>query len=84
MEKKFEVKYPETLPDFLQENEDVFEFEAKMAMAVKLFELKRISSGTAAELVGIDRVSFLKELKKYKVSFINIDPNELASDIENV
>jgi predicted HTH domain antitoxin len=30
------------------------EQEAKMAMAVKLFEMKRISSGMAASLVGMN------------------------------
>ncbi len=54
-----------------------------MAMAVKLFEMQRISSGIAAEIVGISRVEFLKELKKYGVSMINIDPEELTSDVEN-
>ena len=33
-----------------------------MAMAVKLFEMRRLSSGMAAALVGMDRVSFLLRL----------------------
>jgi predicted HTH domain antitoxin len=54
-----------------------------MAMAVKLFELKRISSGMAAEMVGMDRVSFLFELNQYGVEMISMEPEELASDLEN-
>lgn len=53
------VNYPAQLPDALQQSPEQFEREAKMAMAAKLYELKRISSGTAAALVGIDRVEFL-------------------------
>ena len=83
MVRKMEIKYPETLPDLLHQSVDNFEKEAKMAMAVKLFEMQRISSGIAAEIVGISRVEFLKELKKYGVSMINIDPEELTSDVEN-
>jgi predicted HTH domain antitoxin len=52
-------------------------------MAVKLFELKRISSGMAAEMVGMDRAAFLLELHRYGVEMINMDPEELASDVEN-
>ena len=83
MTKKIEIKYPDTLPDVLQESTKNFEQEAKMAMAVKLFELKRIPSGIAAEIAEMDRVSFLCELHKYGVSMINMEVEELSSDVEN-
>ena len=83
MTKKIEIKYPDSLPDVLQESTENFEREAKMAMAVKLFELKRISSGVAAEIAEMDRVSFLLELHKYDVSMINMEVEELSSDVEN-
>jgi len=60
-----------------------FKHELKMAMAVKLYELKRISSGMAAELVRIDRVSFMKELGNYQVGLHNYDVNDLITDVEN-
>ncbi|WP_051017328.1 UPF0175 family protein [Dactylococcopsis salina] len=61
----------------------VFETEAKWAMAVKLFELKRLSSGMAAMLVGVDRVTFLLKLADYGVPMIDLPDAELMSDIEN-
>jgi predicted HTH domain antitoxin len=57
------INYPETFPDALQQTKAQFEQEAKWAMAVKLFELKRLSSGMAAALIGVDRVTFLLKLK---------------------
>ena len=78
-----EIEYPSSLPDALQESADNFEREAKMAMAVKLFEMKRISSGIAAKIAGMDRVSFLLELHKYGVSMFNMEVDELNSDVEN-
>ncbi len=84
MPRKMEIEYPDTLPDLLQETPEEFEREAKMAMAVKLFELKRISSGMAAEMLNIDRVSFLLELQRYGVEMINMESDELESDVENV
>ncbi|SDH16957.1 UPF0175 family protein [Halanaerobium congolense] len=83
MSNKIIIEYPYNLLDLLQDSPEEFEEEAKMAMAVKLFELKRISSGMAAEMAGMDRVSFLLELHRYGVEMINMEPEELASDLEN-
>ncbi|MCX7049944.1 MAG: UPF0175 family protein [Candidatus Sumerlaeota bacterium] len=77
------IEYPETLPDALNETAEQFEQEARMAMAVKLFENKRLSSGMAAELAGMDRVAFLLQLHRFGVPMINYDPEELKSDIAN-
>ncbi len=54
-----------------------------MAMAVKLFEIKRLSSGMAAALAGIDRTRFLLNLHRYKVPMIDLEEDELLSDMEN-
>ena len=35
------IDYPPSLPDALQHSREQFEREAKMAMATKLFEMKR-------------------------------------------
>lgn len=80
---KLEVEYPLHLPDALQTTRAEFERDAKMAMAVKLFELRRISSGVAADLVGMDRVSFLLRLSDYGVPMLDLEAAELAEDIAN-
>ena len=77
------IDYPSAWPDLLQQTQAQFEQEAKMAMAVKLFELKRLSSGMAARLVGMDRVAFLLNLHRYGVAMLDLDENELAADIQN-
>jgi predicted HTH domain antitoxin len=53
------------------------------AMAVKLFEMKRLSSGMAAALIGTDRVSFLLNLHRYGVAMIDLTEEELLSDLAN-
>ena len=77
------VNYPDKLPDALQESAEQFEHEAKMAMAAKLYELKRISSGTAALLVGMGRVEFLLSLQHYGVNVIDLSDEDLQSDFSN-
>ncbi len=83
MPNKISIQYSQNLPDFLQISATAFEEEAKMAMAVKLFEMKRLSSGMAAALVGSDRVNFLLNLHKFNVPMIDLEDNELLSDMQN-
>ncbi len=77
------IDYPACLPDALQQSREQFEQEAKMAMAVKLFEMKRLPSGMAAQVVGIDRMSFLLSLHRYGIAMIDLDEEELQSDIQH-
>ena len=78
-----EIDYPSSLPDALQRSQEQFEQEAKMAMAVKLFEMKWLSSGVAAKLAGVDRVSFLLGLHRYGVAMIDLDEKELQLDMDH-
>ena len=77
------IEYPESLPDILQETPEEFAQEARLAMAIKLFERKRLSSGQASALAGMDRVLFLLTLHHYGVSMIDLSDNELESDLAN-
>jgi predicted HTH domain antitoxin len=56
---------------------------AKLAMAAKLYELKRLSSGQAASLIGMDRLSFLAQLPRFGVPVIELAPDDIAEDIRN-
>jgi predicted HTH domain antitoxin len=77
------IQYQSSLLDAIQQSRVEFEQEAKLAMAVKLFEMKKLSSGMAAQLIGMDRVSFLLNLHHFGVAMINIEEDELLADIEN-
>ncbi len=74
---------PASLPDAVQRTPQEFAQEAKMAMALKLYELKRLSSGMAASLVGMGRVEFLLELHRYGVPVIDLDATDLIADVAN-
>jgi len=81
--KQVKIDYPTDLVDATEQTWEQFEQEAKWAMAVKLFEMKRISSGKAAQLVGTDRVTFLLNLHRYGAAMIDLEEEELLSDLEN-
>lgn len=57
--------------------------EVLLAAAVKLYELGRLSSGSAAHLAGIPRVVFLSKLAEYGVDTFRLTEAELAEDLAN-
>ncbi len=77
------ITYPDTFPDALGSTKEQFEQEAKWAMAVKLFEMKRLSSGMAASLLGVNRTTFLMKLADYNIPLIDLTEEELLSDLAN-
>jgi len=83
MPNQLNIEYPQNLPDILQTTKKDFEKEARMAMAVKLFEMKRLSSGMAATLAGMERTRFLLNLHLYNVPMIDLEEDELLSDMNN-
>lgn len=70
------IKYPEEILVSLKESKDEFSRELKTAAAVKLYELGKLSSGKAAKLAGMDKVSFLKILGKYQISVSTLEEFE--------
>lgn len=60
------------------------EGELRLASALKLFELGRISSGLAARLAGMPRVEFLMTCGQYGVSVFQQSEDELSADAEAV
>lgn len=77
------VEVPPNLPDAVQSSPVEFSREAKLAMAVKLFEMKRLSSGMAAALAGVGRVEFLLELHRFGAPVVDLTRAELEADIAN-
>ncbi len=70
------IEYPEEILISLKESKDEFSRELKTAAAVKLYELGKLSSGKAAKLAGMDKVSFLKILGKYQISIATLEEFE--------
>lgn len=67
----------------LKESPEEFEAEARLLLAVKLYELGKVSTGRAAELAGMGRVEFMFALGRFGLSPIGVEPDELDSDLAN-
>lgn len=76
------MPYPKELPQALGETPEEFERELRFLVAAKLYELGRLSSGRAAELAGMERLKFLSQLGRYRISAFNYSLEELEREIQ--
>jgi predicted HTH domain antitoxin len=71
------IQYPGALAAVLNLSQQEFEDEASMALAVKLFESGRLTSGQAASLVNMPRARFLLECSRWRVDSVHWDDKEI-------
>lgn len=71
----FQIQIPDSV--------EINDFELKMLIAAKLFEDGKLSSGQAAEIVGVSKRTFIELLGKYNVSVFGYSYEELEEDLEN-
>ncbi len=76
------IKYPDDVLLSLKESKEEFEEEARYLLALKLYELGKISSGKAAKIAGLSRVVFLMRLEKYKVSPFQMDLDKILEEAQ--
>lgn len=67
------------LPDTV----NIDEQEARILLAVKLYERAVLSIGQAADLAGYSKRTFMELLGKYGVSVFNYPPSDLEKDVLN-
>ncbi|NER08091.1 MAG: UPF0175 family protein [Okeania sp. SIO3C4] len=59
----------------------ISENEAKLFLAIKLYEINKISLGKAAKLAGYSKSAFIEVLGQYKVPIFNYSAEELREEI---
>ncbi len=75
------IEYPPELLWALQQEPAEFESEARLLLAVKLYELGKLSTGLAAKLAGVPRITFIFLLNRYQLSPFGQTPEELTEDL---
>ena len=64
-----------TLPPFVSAG------EGRLMMALKFFELGRLSLGQAAEVAGYSKRAFIDVLGQYGIPVVNYPTSELANEV---
>lgn len=77
----FPTSLPENFEMAVHLTRPEIDHHLRLMAALKMFELGQISSGKAAELVGMTRVDFLHTCGRYRVSIFNYPPDEAEAEI---
>ncbi len=75
-----EVKLPRDLLIALNISATEAEQKTKEWIALELFREGKVSSGKAAELLGISKVEFIAILSQHGISYLDLSSEELVSD----
>jgi predicted HTH domain antitoxin len=78
--KAIQIEYPESWTAVMNTTAEGFERDARMALAAKLFEVGRLTSGQAAQLAGIPRVTFLLNCAAWGVPSVSWDAGEIEAE----
>jgi len=62
---------------------DLKDYDFSMIIASKLYEDGKLSSGQAAEMVGLSKRTFIELLGRYGVSVFSSSISDLHSDLAN-
>jgi len=82
MAKHSTFTYPDGLSSALELRDEELPAELAFLAAAKLYELGRLSSGQAALLAGVNRVTFLQRLAEVGVPAINLRDEEIAAEVQ--
>lgn len=80
-EKRFEVTFPEEVLAWFGWQDSEAPQRIREALLMELIRLGRISSGRAAEILGISRWDIYEVMARYDVSAIQLSPEELKREL---
>jgi len=81
--KTLRIPYSEDLLIASGRSQKDLEQELQFLLAVKLFELHRLSLGKAAEVSGMSKLRFMDELGRMEIPVINLDDNQIQEELSN-
>ncbi len=77
------ITYSDDLLISTGKSKKAFEQEMRFLLAVKLFELGRLTVGKAAELCNMNKMQFMDELGRMEIPVINLDNDQILDELQN-
>jgi predicted HTH domain antitoxin len=59
----------------------ISEDEIKLLLAIKMYELQKVTLGQAAKIAGLSKRTFIELLGKYHIPIFNYSPEELREEL---
>ena len=78
------INIPYNLMITLNESEQELKSHFQIAIAIMLFQEGKLTIGKAVQLSGLTRYEFEKSLAKNKISLLNLDINQINSDLNKL
>ncbi len=60
---------------------EISQDEVKLLLAIKLYEVGKLSIGQAAKVAGYSKRAFMEILRHYHVPVFTYDPDDLAAEV---
>ena len=77
------LPYPDDLLGTSGKDPQALEEELTFLLAVKLFEVHRLSLGKAAEFCRMGKLRFMFELGRLQVPVMNLDDDQIADELRD-
>ena len=77
------IPYDEGLLLLTGAKPEEFEREARFLLALKYFELRRLSAGKAAELSQMSKPKFLLKASQLNVPVVDLDEDQMDAEFRN-
>jgi predicted HTH domain antitoxin len=77
------IPYSDDLLVATGKSKEAFEHELRFLLAVKMFELRRLSLGKAAQLCGMEKLNFMDEMGRIGIPVINLDDDQIREELKN-
>lgn len=77
------IEYPPEILWALQQKPEDFASEARLILALKLYESGKLTTGLAAKLAGIPRLRFIFLMGEHGLSPFGEAPEDLEQDLAN-
>ncbi|SHM77934.1 Uncharacterised protein family (UPF0175) [Caldanaerovirga acetigignens] len=81
---RIEIEVPKEVLKYINSKDKDFQKKIRELMVYNLVKEEKISFGKGAELLGIDKVTFITDLGKLGIPYFDQDVEEVLKELEQI